>query len=157
MEGVCLEFDAAAESELAGGAAREITKQEALDIIRRCWDLGMVQIISNAEHPLCVCNCCKCCCACLRSMERFEDTFGEVSRYVADAAAREKCVGCGACGKVCPMDAVAVVNGKVQVASQKCIGCGLCVSRCPKAVLKMAKRPGAIDRIAQMELQRVYL
>lgn len=157
VEGVCLEFDAVAESEIAAGTAKEITRREALDIIRRCRDLGMVQIISNAEHPLCVCNCCKCCCVCMRSLERYEDTVCEVSRYAADAAARENCVGCGSCARMCVMEAVSIVNGKVQIASQKCIGCGLCVSRCPKAVLRMVKRPGAIDRVAQTDLQRVYL
>lgn len=154
---VCLMFDAAADGDIAAGNAREITYEETLSIMRRCRDLGMVQIISNAEHPLCICNCCKCCCVCMRSLERYEDTVGETSRYAAEAAHRENCIGCGGCARACPMDAVTLTEIGVQVASQKCIGCGVCVSKCPKGVLKLIKRPGAIERIVQTDLERVYL
>lgn len=157
VDDVCLLFDEVADGELAAGSAKELTLEEALDVLRRCREDGLVQLISNAEHPLCICNCCECCCLCLRSMRRFEDTVAEVSRYAADAAGRERCVGCGACVKICPMEACAVEHGSVQVKGQQCIGCGLCVSRCPKGVLKMAKRPGASDRIIQRELDRIYI
>ncbi len=157
VKDVCLMFDAVADGGIASGDAREISREEALQIIRRCRDLGMVQIISNAEHPLCVCNCCKCCCACLRSMERYEDTVGEASRYVAEAVHSDACVHCGKCQKVCPMEAVDISGAYTYVQAQRCIGCGVCVSQCPQGVLKLSKRPGAIDHIAQKNLDRVYI
>lgn len=60
--------------------------EETLDILRRCREAGLVQSISNAEHPLCLCNCCECCCVCIRSLKRFEDTVAQASRYIADVA-----------------------------------------------------------------------
>lgn len=157
VDDVCLMFDEVADGEIAAGTAKELTLEETLDVLRRCREDGLVQVISNAEHPLCICNCCACCCVCLRSLKRFEDTVAEGSRYTADVHNRENCVGCGACVRLCPMEACALQNGKVQVKNQQCIGCGLCVSQCPKGVLKMAKRPGASDRLIQRELDRVYI
>ncbi|RLG21173.1 ferredoxin [Methanosarcinales archaeon] len=40
-----------------------------------------------------------------------------------------KCVGCGECVSVCPVDAIEVcVVAKI---GDKCIGCGRCVMYCP--------------------------
>ncbi len=43
----------------------------------------------------------------------------------------EKCVGCGDCVEECPTSAVALVDGKVAVASpEQCIYCTTCESVC---------------------------
>ena len=157
VEDVCILIDQLADVLIESGEAREIDREEAEQIIRRCRDLGLVQMISNAAHPLSVCNCCECCCLCMRSIRRYEDTMAEVSRYAADAAHRENCIGCGACEKICPMEAVSLEGGNLQLNGGKCIGCGLCVSKCPKGVLKMVTRPGAAERVVQEKLDRPYL
>ena len=157
IKDVCITLDQVADDAIAMGSAREVSREEALQIIRRCRDLGMVQIVSNAQHPLDICNCCKCCCAGMRQAQRYED--GVVSsRYVADAAHPEACILCGKCAKLCPMDAVVIAkDGGTYVKAQQCIGCGVCVSQCPKAVLKLVKRPGAVDHIERETLDRVYM
>lgn len=50
---------------------------------------------------------------------------------VSPVVHEDKCIGCGACVKVCPTDAVALDNGKARVDSSKCIGCANCVGVCP--------------------------
>jgi|WetSurMetagenome_2_1015567.scaffolds.fasta_scaffold00008_5 uncharacterized protein len=42
----------------------------------------------------------------------------------------KKCVGCGACEAACPVDAVAVVDGKAKITPSKCIGCASCIAAC---------------------------
>ena len=42
----------------------------------------------------------------------------------------EKCVGCGSCESVCPVEAIKMENGKAKV-SGDCIECGACVGECP--------------------------
>ena len=157
IEDVCILLDPLADVLIESGEAKEITREEAMKIICHCRDLGLVQMISNAVHPLSVCNCCECCCLCMRSMRRYEDTMAEVSRYTADAARRNACIGCGTCVQICPMGAVSLEEGRVQICGGKCIGCGLCSSRCPEGVLKMVPRAGAIERIIQTRLERPYL
>ena len=47
------------------------------------------------------------------------------------------CVGLGTCVKVCPFEAISVIEGVAVVDYAKCRGCGLCVSACPKGIIKL--------------------
>lgn len=42
----------------------------------------------------------------------------------------DKCKGCSICAKVCPFEAIAMVNKKA-VINEKCTACGACVEKCP--------------------------
>ena len=53
------------------------------------------------------------------------------------------CTGCDACVEVCPVGAIALVDGKARVDEELCTGCGACVDACPE---------GAIQPVAQGEL-----
>jgi uncharacterized Fe-S center protein len=44
----------------------------------------------------------------------------------------ERCVGCGACQKVCAHSAITVAQKKASIDHNKCVGCGRCVGVCPK-------------------------
>jgi electron transport complex protein RnfB len=48
----------------------------------------------------------------------------------------EKCIGCHACAKICPVSASSGELKKLHVINQdKCIGCGICAVKCPKAAI----------------------
>ena len=47
------------------------------------------------------------------------------------------CIGLGSCAKVCPQNAIKVINGVAEVDRQKCVGCGLCVKACPKGMIEL--------------------
>lgn len=49
---------------------------------------------------------------------------------------REKCTGCGACVKECPLEALAIENGKV-VVNGDCAECGNCIEVCPNSALTL--------------------
>ncbi len=46
----------------------------------------------------------------------------------------EKCIGCGACVKVCPVNAISIKNEKASV-SVRCWGCGKCFKACPQKAM----------------------
>lgn len=46
------------------------------------------------------------------------------------------CVACGACTKVCPLNAIEVFKGMyAKVNVNKCVGCGKCSNECPASVI----------------------
>ncbi|MDK2820930.1 MAG: hypothetical protein PWP31_895 [Clostridia bacterium] len=47
---------------------------------------------------------------------------------------KEKCVGCGACSEICPMEAI-TVDEVATIDNEKCMGCGACVSECPNEAI----------------------
>lgn len=47
------------------------------------------------------------------------------------------CLGSGTCVKVCPFDAVHIVNGIALVDKEKCKACGKCVAACPRHLIEL--------------------
>ena len=68
------------------------------------------------------------------------------------------CLGLGSCVKVCPQDAIRVIDGVAVVDESKCVSCGLCVKACPKGLIqikpvekKVAVRCSSRDRGPQVK------
>lgn len=151
---VCFLFNEAAYEAIRGGWGKELTTEQARKLLEELRDQGLVQVISNLQHPLSLCNCCSCCCLCLRALARNEDTLAAASRFRVQVIRPDQCIGCGSCAAVCQMGAVSFSDAGVAIRSDLCIGCGQCVCRCPKTVLKMKALPNAqgpdkymVDRI----------
>ena len=43
----------------------------------------------------------------------------------------DKCVGCGACSRICAHGAAVVTDKKASIDHNKCVGCGRCIGVCP--------------------------
>jgi MinD superfamily P-loop ATPase len=57
-----------------------------------------------------------------------------------------KCDGCGACGKACRFNAIAVVKGKVLIFPEVCHHCGACLIACPhKAIYEVKREIGVVE------------
>ncbi len=48
------------------------------------------------------------------------------------------CIGLGNCAKVCPNDALSIVDGIPVIAKEKCSGCGACMRACPRGLIGLA-------------------
>ncbi|MDO4484875.1 MAG: DUF362 domain-containing protein [Clostridia bacterium] len=44
----------------------------------------------------------------------------------------DRCVGCGACQKICAHSAITIADRKASIDHSKCVGCGRCIGVCPK-------------------------
>jgi len=48
----------------------------------------------------------------------------------------DKCTGCEECVETCPVEAIAMEDGKA-VVSDDCVDCGQCVDACPSEAIEM--------------------
>ena len=138
----CMSFNACADAILSMGQAREITQEEALDIIKHCKDRNMIQCADNVKNePWYLCNCCKCCCGLFEVLRDYDvKTSVVAANYVAQTD-EESCIGCGACLEACPIDAIELKGSHAEVRQNACIGCGLCVSVCKGNARRLERRP----------------
>ena len=49
----------------------------------------------------------------------------------------DKCVGCGLCVDVCPVEAITLEGDKAKVDEDKCTECGQCVEECPNEAISI--------------------
>lgn len=142
IKDVCLSLGYSAKFVLEQGFGRLICPEEAINILKRSREAGLVHIVSNTSKRIeFICNCCVCHCGILRSMKESGNNFGATSNYIVQVD-QDSCQGCKACIETCPMEALSMnVDDVAERDAGKCIGCGLCVSVCPAESLEMILRP----------------
>ena len=143
---VCLKFDDLADYLIERGLGREITREEALAIIKQSEEAGLVHFVDNAEGPVKHnCNCCGCSCWNVGTIRRRKIARDDLmATYFMRTTDDDACVGCGACLDICPVQALTLEDGVAVVDEEWCIGCGLCVPRCPTG----GRRAEAARRLA---------
>ncbi len=107
-EDMCIQLDHAAEYYIRTGRGRQITREEAFEIIKRAEENGLMHQIPNTDGPgktHAICNCCSCSCFSLRTATMFLNNDMVRSNYVSHVD-RDKCVACGECVQVCPVNAL---------------------------------------------------
>jgi ferredoxin len=138
---VCLQFGAFARFIIQRGFGREISREQAMEVLERSREAGLVHTSNNTrDHIDFICNCCGCCCGILRSVRSSTvPSMATTSNYQASVQ-QERCTGCGECVESCHMDAVSMRDEKALISIPRCIGCGVCVTRCPSGALSMVER-----------------
>ncbi|NTV89834.1 MAG: FAD-dependent oxidoreductase [Clostridiales bacterium] len=107
-EDMCIQMGHAAEYYIKTGRGRQITREEAFDIIKRAEANGLMHQIPNTDGPgktHAICNCCGCSCLSLRTAGMFLNNDMVRSNYVSKVD-RDKCVACGECVENCPVGAL---------------------------------------------------
>lgn len=129
---ICLQIGKAGEYTIDRGSGRRIDREEALDLLRKAEEAGLVHVTMNRSADThFICNCCDDCCMAFAIMVERRLSMVDPSRYVARVDA-ESCVGCGDCLERCYFNALAM-DEEAQVACvdpDACMGCGLCQVVC---------------------------
>ena len=105
---MCVQMGKGAEHYIRSGRARRITREEALEIILRAEENGLMHDIPNIEEAgdsAAICNCCACACFGLRAGLMFGARDAIRSNFVAEID-EAKCVACGQCVETCPGNAL---------------------------------------------------
>lgn len=105
---MCVQMGKGAEHYIRTGRAREITREEVYEILKRAEDNGLMHDMPNIEEPgesSAICNCCPCACFGLRVGLLYGARDVIRSNFVA-VVDEEKCVACGQCVESCPGNAL---------------------------------------------------
>lgn len=142
---VCLQVNRGAEYTIARGSGREVSKDEAMEILRQSEQAGLIHVTVNRQDVNnFICNCCPCCCQTMPVLLKYGAYVIDPSRYTAQIDP-ESCSGCGACHERCYFKAItwtAEEGSASQVDPAKCMGCGLCLVTCPtEAIALKETRP----------------
>ncbi|KKR04209.1 MAG: Dissimilatory sulfite reductase (Desulfoviridin), alpha/beta subunit [Parcubacteria group bacterium GW2011_GWC2_39_14] len=137
---VCLTFNGTAKSLSKHGIAKEISKEEAHAILKRCIDYGLVQIGDNIQNNVnWICNCCGCCCETILAYKKLGYKSKINSSFFAQID-NDKCKNCGLCISKCPIEAISKIDNKTIVDMDKCIGCGVCSRVCGVKAIEIKHR-----------------
>lgn len=93
------------------------------------------------------------CVKCVGTCEKAEDSYDYVGVEDCKLAMNNPgggakacpfgCTGYGSCKKVCPFDAIEIIDGVAVVDSDKCKACGKCVAECPKHLIELVPADAA--------------
>lgn len=159
----CLQFGRGADDVMAKGVGREISVEEALEILEKIEDDGLLHTWPNNMEmtgAYASCQCCLDCCLAVLPLQSIGESVGKMwakSRFEA-VIDEDKCEGCQDCVERCQFDAIDMVKPKsspsqdgrkkskklkARVDPEKCWGCGVCVMACDetKALGFKAVRP----------------
>ncbi|HOG46367.1 MAG TPA: 4Fe-4S binding protein [Anaerolineae bacterium] len=141
---VCLVLSTVANAYDHARGVRALTREGALDVLRRSEEAGLVHSTSNTKGGVWyICNCCTCCCAVMRGISQYglaQSVAHSAFWTVADEAL---CSGCEACLERCRFGALRVEEGVARVDHERCLGCGQCSTVCPSEALHLERRPEA--------------
>ena len=107
-EDMCIQMGKGAEHYIRTGRARQITREEVYEIIKRAEENGLMHDMPNIEEAgesAAICNCCACSCFGLRVGMMFGARDVIRSNFVAEVD-EDKCVACGQCVENCPGNAL---------------------------------------------------
>ncbi len=140
-EEVCLVFSTGAYYYEENGLGRAIGQEEALALLKKGVEAGLVIQPSNAKKPANICMCCGCCCQVLKNIKALPEPGKAVrSNYYAEVD-EDACTACGECAKRCPMEAIHAEDF-ARVDLSRCIGCGLCVPVCDFQAVRLRRKEG---------------
>ncbi len=136
----CMVFGEWAQMNIELGWGRSIEKEEALEILRKNEQDGLILQPINSQKPGAICSCCACCCGLIRGMKSLPRPVDfAVSNYYAQVDS-ERCIGCETCIDRCQLEALQMDEGVSQVNRDRCIGCGNCVSTCPEEAISLQQK-----------------
>ena len=122
------------------GFSRLVSKEEALEILKKCEEAGLVHKAYHLhsdihKEEVAICNCCSCCCP--NSRNGAFIPINNATNFLAEIN-QDLCVGCGTCVEKCHMGAIELNDDdKAERIEEYCIGCGVCAYFCPQNAISL--------------------
>jgi Pyruvate/2-oxoacid:ferredoxin oxidoreductase delta subunit len=140
---VCLQLGRGAQFVIDRGMGRKITQKEAMEILDRSEEAGLVHCTNNRQDIDFLCNCCACHCVILQEALAHPKPGLAVNSGFQPVWNDDRCTACETCIDRCPMDAINMAHNDVLLVNlERCIGCGVCATGCPEEAIVMEERTG---------------
>jgi Pyruvate/2-oxoacid:ferredoxin oxidoreductase delta subunit len=139
---VCMQFGMAAQFTIDRGITRKISKEEALEILKKSEEAGLVHCGPNNQQDIdFLCNCCSCHCMIIKSALAQPKPGLALNSGFKPVWDADLCTACETCIDRCPMSALKMGSKDVpEVNLDRCIGCGVCATGCPEEAISLVQR-----------------
>ena len=152
----CFSFGGGAYYYEQNGLGRSIDQEEALAILEKGRQAGLVLQPGNAQRPANICMCCGCCCQVLKNLKSLDQPAAVVhTNYYAEVDADE-CTACEACAESCHMEAI-TVDDVAFVDRGRCIGCGVCIAECPTEAISLKTKDETEQYVPPRNVVETYM
>jgi Na+-translocating ferredoxin:NAD+ oxidoreductase subunit B len=161
---VCFLFGSMGQYYLDNQMGREIDTEEAIKIVAKAQEAGLVTQPATSANPTGMCNCCGDCCGVLASIKRAPSPADLVYSNNFATLDSDQCTWCGECAESCHMAAIEIAeDGPANILENRCIGCGVCVPRCPSEAITLKEKPAhkrqplpqnSLEQMMQMQIVR---
>jgi electron transport complex protein RnfB len=121
------------------GNAREVTKEEAIALIKKAQEDGLVIQPGNYKKGEWLCLCCGCCCGILSNVKKLDKPAQLLATNHYSEIDPNACVACGVCVDRCPMDAI-TLEEVATINRDRCIGCGVCIPTCDAKAIHLKRK-----------------
>ncbi len=137
----CIMTDDYASFIIENGWGKEITRQEAYDILIAGKDDGRVMNVVNSKEGENICSCCACGCGLFYLKAKYPGPGAHYWNNYYAVYDPNKCVSCGRCDGICPMHALKKSKkGERTLDTSLCLGCGACTSKCGTGALTLMRK-----------------
>ena len=152
----CFIFGMAAYYYEENGLGRSISQEEAMGLMQKGLDAGLVLQPSNSQKSINICMCCGCCCQMLKNLKKMPHPATMIDSNYFAVVADENCIACGDCAERCHMDAIEIED-TAKVDLDRCIGCGVCVPVCDYDALHLEKKDEASLIVPPETMVQTYM
>jgi len=141
----CMVFNEVANRWLKRGLGKRLNKEEALEVLKKNQEDGLVLQPSNSKNPDFLCSCCGCCCGILSLQKMIPNPAKYWTCTYQAIVDQELCEGCETCIEKCQVNAVILKEGFAYINLKRCIGCGNCVLFCPNQAISLKKKDAKLS------------
>ena len=141
----CLSTGEEAEFYIENGIGRQINQEEALALIKRSVDAGMVIQCCYSKESEVICSCHGDCCAILGSYVALApvadqyNVWTNISHYSLKHD-KDACIKCGSCAERCPLFAITMDDEGYPTVGMNCVRCGQCGTVCPQGARTLMQK-----------------
>jgi len=153
---VCMQFGMGAQFVIDKELGRRISKKEAMEILKRSEEAGLVHCSVNRQNIDFVCNCCADHCVILKTALAQPKPGLALNSGFQPVIDPDQCTACAECVERCPSKALTMAEEDIPgLDLDRCFGCSVCATVCPTEGIAMVAKPGypapPLDQLALRE------